>query len=116
MCPERTTLADCLIYWAYPAGEAWVDICMHGDAEKTAEAKCIIEEELLLEEGEAKCFVVTGSRAELAQVGDAKVQAVEAQMTVQDLVRAIEGVQSVLMEDWTDDYQIWTIGSSTGLR
>ena len=80
-----------------------MDISMHGDAEETAEAKRIIEAERLLEEGEAKCFVVMGSRAELAQVRDAKVQAVEAQMK-EDMVRAIEGVQSVLMEYWSDDY------------
>ena len=64
----------------------------------------IIDAERLLVEGEAKCFVVIGSCAELAQVRDAKVQAVEAQMKEEDMVRAIEGVQSPLMEDWSDDY------------
>ena len=49
---------------------------MHGDAEETAEAKRILEAQRLLEEGEAKYFVVMGSRAELAPVRDAKVQAV----------------------------------------
>ena len=48
--------------------------------------------------------MVMGSRAELAQVRDAKVQAVEAQMKEEDMVRAIEGVRSILMEDWSDDY------------
>ena len=81
-----------------------MDISMHGDAEETAKAKPIMEAERLLEGGEAKCFVVMGSRAELAQVRDAKVQAVEAQMKEEDMVRAIEGVQSVLMEGWSDDY------------
>ena len=76
-----------------------MDISMDGDAEETVEAKCIIKGERLLDSGEAKCFVVMGSRSELAQVGDAKVQAVEAQMKEEDKVRAIEGVQSVLMED-----------------
>ena len=33
-----------------------------------------------------------------------------------DMVRAIEGVQSVLMEDWSDDMQTRTIGSSTGMQ
>ena len=97
-------MADCLSPWAYPAGKAWMDISMHGDAEETAEAKRIIEAERLLEEGEAKCFVVMGSRAELTQVRNAKVQAVEAQTKEKDMVRAIEGVQSVLMQDWSDDY------------
>ena len=101
---EDNTVADCLSHWAYPAGKAWMDISMYGDAEETAEAKRIIEAECLLEEGEAKCFVVMGSRAELAQVRDAKVQAVEAQMKEEDIVRAIEGVQLILMEDWSDSY------------
>ena len=98
------TVADCLSRWAYPAGKAWMDICMHGDAEENAEAKRIIEAERVLEECEVKCFVVMGFRAELAQVPDAKVQAVEAQMKEEDMVRAIEGVQRVLIEDWSDDY------------
>ena len=38
------------------------------NAGETAEAKRITEAERLLEEGEAKCFVVMGSRAELAQI------------------------------------------------
>ena len=101
---KDNTVADCLSRWAYPAGKAWMDISMHGDTKETAEAKRIIEAERLLEEGEAKCFVVMGSRAELAQVRDAKVQAVEAQIKEEDMVRAIEGVKSVLMEDWSDDY------------
>ena len=97
-------MADCLSRWAYPAGNSWMDISMHGDAEETAEAKRIIEAERVQEEGEAKCFVVMGSRAELAQVRDAKVQAVEAQMMEEDMVQAMEGVQSALIEDWSNDY------------
>ena len=61
-------MADCLSRWAYPARKAWTDISMHGDAEETAEAKRFIEGERLLEEGDAKCFVGMGSRAELAQI------------------------------------------------
>ena len=57
-----------------------------------------------LEEGKAKCFVVMESRAELAQVRDAKVQAVEAQVKQEDMVRAIEGVHSVLMEVCSEVY------------
>ena len=60
------TVADCLSRWAYLAGKAWMVISMHGDAEETAEARCIIEGERLLEEGKPKCLVVMGSCAELA--------------------------------------------------
>ena len=104
---KHNAVADCLSRWAYPARKAWMEISMHGGAGETAEAKRIIEAERLLEEGEAKCFVVIGSCAELAEVGDAKVQAVEAQMKEEDMVRAIEEVQSVWMEDWSDDYASW---------
>ena len=48
--------------------------------------------------------MVIGSRAELAQVGDANVQAVAVQMMKEDMVRAIERVQLVFMEDWSNDY------------
>ena len=65
---KDNTAADCLSRWAYPAGKAWMDISMHGDTEEIAEAKRIIEAEPPLEEGEAKCFVVMRSRAEVAQV------------------------------------------------
>ena len=81
-----------------------MDISMHGNARETAEAKGIIEAAHLLEEGEAKCFVVMGSSADLAQVRDAKVQAVEAQMMEEAMVRAIKVVPSVSMENWYDDY------------
>ena len=42
--------------------------------------------------------MVMESRAELAEVGDAKVQAVEAQMKQADSVQAIQRVQSVWIE------------------
>ena len=84
---KDNTVADCLSRWAYPAGKAWMDISMHGNAEETAEAKRIIEAECLLEEGGAKCFVLMGSRAGLAQVRDAKVQALEAQVMEEAMVR-----------------------------
>ena len=72
---KDNTVADCLSRCAFPAGKAQMDISMHGDAEETAQAKRIIEAERLLEDSEAKCSVVIGSRAELAQVRDTKVQA-----------------------------------------
>ena len=65
---KDSTVANCLNCWAYPAGKAWMDISMHGDAEETAEANRIIEAERLLEEGETECFVVIRCRAELVQV------------------------------------------------
>ena len=65
---EDNTVADCFSRWAYQAGKAGMDISMHGDAEETAEAKRIIQAERFLDEGEIKCFVVMGSRADLAQV------------------------------------------------
>ena len=65
---KENTVANCLSCLGYQAGKAWMDISMHGDAEETAEAKRIIEAERLLEDGEAKCFVVMGSCAGLAQV------------------------------------------------
>ena len=61
-------MAECPIHWAYQAGKAWMDISMHCDAKETAEPKQILEADCLLEEGQAKCFVVMGSSAELAQV------------------------------------------------
>ena len=97
-------MADYFSCWASSAAKAWMHISMHGDAKETASDKRMIEAERLLEEGEAKCFVVMGSSAELAKIRDAKVQAVEAQMKEEDMARAIEGVQSVLMEDWSDNY------------
>ena len=83
---KENTVADCLIRWANPAGKAWMGISMPGDAEETAEAKHIIEAERLLEDGEAKCFGVVGSCLELAEVRNAKVQAVEAQVMQEDMV------------------------------
>ena len=64
--------------------------------------KSIIEAERQLEEAKAKCFVVIGFRMELAQVQDSKVEAVDAQMKEKDTLGAIAGVQSVLMDDWSD--------------
>ena len=77
---------------------------MHGDVEETMEGKCISEAECVLEEGEAKCSVMLPSSAELAEILDAKVQALAAQIMEKDLVRAIQGGQWVLMHDWSDDY------------
>ena len=40
---KDNTVADFLSRWAWPAGKVWRDISSHGDAEKTEEAKHIIE-------------------------------------------------------------------------
>ena len=61
-------VANCLSCWAYPGMKAGMENSMHGEAEETAEAKRIIEAERVLQEGEAKCFVVMGSTVELTQV------------------------------------------------
>ena len=53
--------------WAYLAGKAWMDISSHGDAVETEEAKCIIELESVMEEGDTKGFVVMASKAEFSQ-------------------------------------------------
>ena len=97
-------MAYCLSLWAHPARKAWKDISMHGNTNETAEAKRIIMAERLLVKGEAKCFVLMGSSAELAHVRDAKVQAVEAEKKEEDNVPAIEGVHLVLIEEGRDDY------------
>ena len=57
-----------------------MDILMHRQAEETAEAKRIFKAERLLEEGETKCFLVMETRADLAPVRDAKVQAEDEQV------------------------------------
>ena len=103
MPTKDNTVAICLSCWAYQDGKARMDIAMQGNAEETAEAKRIIEAELLLEVGEAKCFVVMGSCAELAQVPDAKVQAVESPTKGEDMVGAMEGVQLFWIDDRCDD-------------
>ena len=61
MSPERTALWPIASFFGPSRpGKAWMNISMHGDAKETAEAKRTIEAERLLEEGEAKCFVVMG--------------------------------------------------------
>ena len=55
---KDNTVADCLSRWAYPAGQAWMDISSHGDAEETEEAKRIIKMEKAMEQEGVKCFVV----------------------------------------------------------
>ena len=87
-------MVDCLTRCAYQRGKACIDSSIH-DTQETAEAKRIIEVQCLLNESKIKCFVVMGSSAELPRVQDTKVQAPQAQMRKEDMIRVIEGVQSI---------------------
>ena len=101
---KDNTVADCLSRWAYPARKAWIDISNHGDREETEEAKQIIELKKAMEEGDTKCFVVMASKVELSQRQDARVQ-VQMEETLEEcLMVPMEYVQSVLMDDWSEDY------------
>ena len=97
-------MADCLSRWAYPAGRAWMDICSHGDAEETEEAKRIIEMEKAMEQEGVKCFVVMANRTDLAKFRGARVQAIREKTLEHWMVAPVELVRSVLTEDWSDDY------------
>ena len=97
-------MADCLSRWAYPAGNAWMDISSHGDAEETEEAKRIIEMEKVMEQEGVKCFVVMANRTDLAKFRGARVQAIREETLEQWMVAPVELVRSVLTEDWSDDY------------
>ena len=101
---KDNTVADCLSCWAYPAGKAWMDISSHGDAEETEEAKRIIELEKAMGEGDTKCFVIMASKAELSQRQDARVLVLMEETLDECLMAPIEYVESVLMEDWSEDY------------
>ena len=81
-----------------------MDISSREDAEKTEEAKRIIELEKAMEEGDTKCFVVMASKAELSRRQDAQVQVLTEETLEECLVAPIEHPESVLMEDWLEDY------------
>ena len=101
---KDNTVADCLSRWAYLAGKAWMDICSHGDAEETEEAKRIIKMEKAMEQEGVKCFVVMANRTDLAKFRGARVQAFREETLEQWMVAPVELVRSVLTEDWSDDY------------
>ena len=101
---KDNTVADCLSRWAYPADKAWMDISSHGDAEKLEEAKHIIELQNAMEESNTKCFVVMASKAELSQLRNARVRVLTEQTLEECLMAPIEYVESVLMEDWSENY------------
>ena len=98
------TVADCLSRWAYPAGKAWMDISSHGDAEEMEEAKGIIELEKAMEKGDTKCFVVMASKADLSQRRDVRVWVLMEETLEECFMAPIEYAESVLMEDWSEDY------------
>ena len=81
-----------------------MDISSHGDAEDLEEAKRIIELEKALEEGDTKCFVVMASKAELSQRRYARLRVLMEESLEECLMAPIEYVESVLMEDWSEDY------------
>ena len=97
-------MAGCLSRWAYPAGNAWMDISSHGYAEETEEAKRIIEMEKVMEQGGVKCFVVMANSTDLANFRGARVQAIREETLEQWTVAPLELVRSVLTEDWSDDH------------
>ena len=101
---KDNTVADCLSRCAYPAGKAPMDICSHGDAKETEEAKRIIEMEKAMEQEGVKCFVVMANRTDLAKFRGARVQAFREETHEQWMVAPVELVRSVLTEDWSDDY------------
>ena len=101
---KDNTVADCLSRWACPGGKAWMDISGHGDAEEKEEAKRIIELEKAIKECDTQCFVVLASRAELSQRQDAQVRVLTEETFEECLMAPIEYVDSVLMEDWAEDY------------
>ena len=101
---KDNTVADCLSRWAFPAGKAWMDISSRANAEETEEAKRIIQHEKAMEEGNTKCFVVMVSKAELSQRRDARVWVPMEESLEGCLMAPIRYVESVLMEDWSEDY------------
>ena len=101
---KDNTVADCLGRLACLAGRAWMDISSHGDAEDTEQAKCIIEFEKAMEEGDTKYFVVMASKAELSQPRDARVRVLMEETLEESLMAPIEYVKSVFMEECSEDY------------
>ena len=95
---KDNTVADCLRRWAYPAGQAWMDISSHGDAKETEEAKRIIKMEKTMEQEGVKCFVVMANRTDLAKFRGARVKAIREETPEQWMVAPVELVRSVLTE------------------
>ena len=77
------------------------DVSAHGDEAETAEAKKIIEMDLLMEKEGVKCFVVMAADAPLGRrMGRAvRVLAPEGTESNKHLFP-----QSCLQDDWTHDY------------
>ena len=81
-----------------------MDISSDGDAEGREEAKRIIELKKAMEEGKTKCSVVMASKAALSQRQDAPVRVSMEETEKECLMAPIEYVESVLMEDWSENY------------
>ena len=57
-----------------------------------------------MEEGNTKCFVVMASNADLSRRQDARVRVLMEETLEECLMAPIEYVESVLMDDWSEDY------------
>ena len=66
-----------------------------------------------MEEGDTKCFVVMASKAELSQQRDARVRVLMQETLEECLMAPMEYLESVLMEEWSNDYAAW---EKTGSR
>ena len=97
-------MADCLNRWAYPAGKARMDISSHGDAQEAKAARQNIDMEKAMEQDGPKCFVVMKNRTDLAKYWKARVQSIREDNLDQWMVAPVGLVNSVLTEDWSDDY------------
>ena len=98
---KDNTVADCLSRWAYPASKGMTDVSAHGDEAETAEAKRIIEMELLMEEEGVKCFVVMAADAPLGKRMGRPVRVLAPEGAESDKHLFPE---SCLPDNWTDDY------------
>ena len=101
---KYNAVAICLSCYADPAGKAWMDICSHGEAVEMEDAERIIEPEKSMEGDDTKCSVVMASKAEANQRRDAPVRVLMKDTLEESLMAPIDYVESVLMEDWLEDY------------
>ena len=59
-----------------------------------------------MEQDGVKCFVVMTNRRDLAKFRGARVQFIREETLNQWMVAPVELVQSVITEDWSDDYAV----------
>ena len=98
---KDNNVAECHSRWAFPASKGMLDVSAHGNEAETAEAKRIIEMELLMEEGGVKCFVVMAADAPLGRSMGRAVRVLAPEGAESDKHLFPE---SCLQDDWTDDY------------